>query len=61
MAVICRRIGIGMACRAWKAGQFGQRSRLPVFGSLGFALMMIGLLLPETKGRSLDSLEQAAE
>jgi MFS family permease len=63
----CYNVGRGIgsvfpALVGFMADQYGLAAAITVLGSLGFALMIIGLLLlPETKGRLLASLEQAAE
>lgn len=62
----CYNVGRGIgavfpALVGFMAGQFGLAIAITVLGTLGFALMIIGLLLlPETRGRTLESLEQQA-
>ena len=62
----CYNVGRGIgavfpALVGFMAGQFGLAIAITVLGTLGFVLMIIGLLLlPETRGRTLESLEQQA-
>lgn len=62
----CYNVGRGIgavfpALVGFMAGQFGLAIAIAVLGTLGFALTIVGLLLlPETKGRTLESLEQQA-
>ncbi len=62
----CYNIGRGIgavfpALVGFMAGQFGLAIAIAVLGTLGFTLMIAALvMLPETRGRSLESLEQQA-
>ncbi len=63
----CYNVGRGIgavfpALVGFLAGRFGLGGAIVIFAFCGFAVMLAGLLLlPETKGRSLASLEAPAE
>ena len=62
----CYNVGRGIgavfpALVGFMAGKFGLAIAIAVLGTMGFTLMIAALmLLPETRGRSLESLEQQA-